>query len=98
MVKVYSSSVLELSELESVNRESVDNVIRNLFSTFYADTDINIFDYVPKEFMDEPIVTKKAFIETNSIVDNHNRIIQFDTIHGVKGETHDATFYILKQK
>lgn len=94
LVKVYSSSVLELSELESVNRESVDNVIRNLFSTFYADTDINIFDYVPKEFMDEPIVTKKAFIETNSIVDNHNRIIQFDTIHGVKGETHDATLYL----
>lgn len=40
------------------------------------------------------IIKKSTMQEKNVIIDHKGRRIVFDTIHGVKGETHDATLYL----
>ena len=50
---------------------------------------------LPSYFMEEPQADFLEEKERNVYVDPiRGRRIQFDTIHGVKGETHDATLYL----
>ncbi len=56
----------------------------------------DIFTILPDFFLDESSVESQADgSEKNVFIDTiRGRRIVFDTIHAVKGETHDATFYL----
>lgn len=56
----------------------------------------DIFDYLPAYFLDKAaVVNQDAKTEKNIFIDPiRGRRIEFNTIHGVKGETHDATLYL----
>ena len=56
---------------------------------------VDIFVNIPEFFLDDSAVdSKPAMREKNVITDAEGRRIVFDTIHSVKGETHDATLYL----
>lgn len=56
----------------------------------------DIFECLPKHFLDEDTaINQIENFERNTFIDPiRGRRIEFDTIHGVKGETHDATLYL----
>lgn len=56
----------------------------------------DIFDRLPAYFLDKSaVVNQIEKNEKNVFIDPiRGRRIEFDTIHGVKGETHDATLYL----
>ena len=96
---IYRACIIELSQLPCYDRASVDASLRDMFNSVFVGETQNpgdIFDFIPGHFMEEP----KEIIQENSNNENilidplRGRKIQFDTVHGVKGETHDATLYL----
>lgn len=98
---MYRQWYLELSMLQNLERKTIDCFIRQkineLFTTMNFQT-VDIFDCLPKDFLveDEDIdISKTENFERNFFIDSSSGIkVKFDTIHGVKGETHDATLYL----
>ncbi len=92
----YCQGIYELSELSFFNRQSVDPIIERLCNIIIPTEDSDIKSHLPKSFKDEPLgVEKKDVADKNVWIDvKSGRRIIFDTIHGVKGETHDATLYL----
>ena len=96
---IYRLWIYELSRLQNFERETVDCFIRqkiNELSRIMTSQADDIFTCLPEYFLDKDIVvsqTEKQ--EKNVFIDSiRGRRIEFDTIHGVKGETHDATLYL----
>lgn len=55
----------------------------------------DVMSKLPSHFMEEPLADLVQETERNVFVEPaRSRRIQFDTVHGVKGETHDATLYL----
>lgn len=95
----YRQWVYELAKMHNVNRETMDCQIRKKVNELLNAMDPileNVFDYLPVFFLDnEASEIRKEKIEKNTYIDPiGGRKIVFDTIHGVKGETHDATLYL----
>lgn len=66
----------------------------DLFKQFPI-TGQDVMSRIPLHFMEEPSIEITQEIERNVLVDPaRGRRIQFDTVHGVKGETHDATLFL----
>lgn len=95
---VYPECVLRLAQLSDYTRESVDAVIHAMIDTLLNVNPRNgksIFDDVPAHFMEKPANDQDVKTERNVFIEPlRGRRIQFDTVHGVKGETHDATLYL----
>ncbi len=95
---IYTEQILTLVKLVEYNRESVDAVIRSVINTLLnleTQATGSIFNSVPSYFMEEPMTDHKVKADTNVFIEPlRGRRIQFDTVHGVKGETHDATLYL----
>lgn len=95
---MYTKHILELSRLADYNWESVDEVVRSTIDELLGNKLGNrksIFSLVPHHFMEKPTINKKTTDNKNVFIDPiRGRHIQFDTVHGVKGETHDATLYL----
>lgn len=95
---VYPEYIINLSKLTDYTRESVDIVIREMIDALLnskSQEKENIFDFVPQHFMENSIIEYKEKSDENVFIDPiRGRRIQFDTVHGVKGETHDATLYL----
>lgn len=95
---IYAEYILDLAQLTDYTRESVDVVVRNMIDallTTATQGSKSIFDHVPAYFMEEPMDDCKIRADKNVFIDPlRERRIQFDTVHGVKGETHDATLYL----
>lgn len=95
---MYAEHILELSQLIDYNRESVDEVVRATIDELLrnmSEDGKSIFGLVPAHFMEEPTINKETTNNNNVFIDPiRGRRIQFDTVHGVKGETHDATLYL----
>ena len=94
----YAEHILSLAELNNFTPESVDVAIRSiiddLWNTEKQDNE-SVFDIVPKHFMESIEPNQKVKADKNVFSDPlRGRRIQFDTVHGVKGETHDATLYL----
>lgn len=96
---IYRACIIELSQLTCYDRASVDASLRDMLNSIFAGETQNprdILNFIPVHFMEEP----KEIIQENSNNENilidplRGRKIQFDTVHGVKGETHDATLYL----
>lgn len=95
---IYRTCIIELSQLTCCDRASVNDSLRNMINGVFAGETQNpgdIFSSVPAHFMEEPKETAQDNINNENIFIDpiRGRRIQFDTVHGVKGETHDATLY-----
>lgn len=91
----YGNSLFKLASLPEINRSSVDAVMRELLTSVVScGNGESYLEFLPVYFMEE-IVTPEAS-DVNNIYsgDAKGRRIVFDTVHGVKGETHDATLYL----
>lgn len=93
----YRQWICELSRLQNIN--TIDCLIRQKINELLKINNPqagDIFDHMPAYFLDKTAVvnqTKKG--EENVFIDPiRGRRIEFDTIHGVKGETHDVTLYL----
>lgn len=95
---LYPEHILRLAQLADYTRESVDSVVRTIIDALLninPHDQKSIFNYIPSHFMEEPIIDHCVKTDKNIFVEPlRGRRIQFDTIHGVKGETHDATLYL----
>lgn len=96
---MYQQWIYELSGLQNIERESIDCIMRQkineLLKIMNSQAD-DIFDCLPEHFLDKnDVVNQTEKYEINIFIDPiRGRRIEFDTIHGVKGETHDATLYL----
>lgn len=96
---MYRQWIYELSGLQNIEREAIDYIMRQkineLFKIMNSRAD-DIFDCLPEHFLDkDAVVNQTEKHEKNIFIDPvRGRRIEFDTIHGVKGETHDATLYL----
>lgn len=91
----YCKGIIRLSEIKEYNRKTVDDGFRTLLAELFEseDTCQRIMQALPSYFMEEPQMKVKQ--QTNVLIDPlRGRKIQFDTVHGVKGQTHDATLYL----
>jgi DNA helicase-2/ATP-dependent DNA helicase PcrA len=95
---IYTEHILSLVQLTDYARESVDVVVRTMIDALLnVETQENesIFNSVPAYFMEEPMTAHKVKADKNVFIEPlRGRRIQFDTVHGVKGETHEATLYL----
>ena len=94
----YAEQILSLAELNNFTSESIDVAIRSIVDDlWHMDKQDNesVFDIVPKYFMEAIEPDQKVKADKNVFRDSlRGRRIQFNTVHGVKGETHDATLYL----
>ena len=95
----YHQWIYEMSRMQTNDRHSVDQVMRQKTNELlrignHSLTDI--FTVLPEFFLEEAASVNPADTsEKNVLIDPiRGRRIVFDTIHGVKGETHDATLYL----
>ena len=95
----YRQWILEMSRIQTIDRHSIDQLMRQKINELLRIDDpsrTNIFSDLPGFFLEETSVgTLVDTTEKNVIIDSiRGRKIVFDTVHGVKGETHDATLYL----
>lgn len=94
----YRENLIAMAELREYTRTTVSNAFRNLIEALFTQFPLagqDVMSKLPSHFMEEPLADFLEEKERNVYVDPiRGRRIQFDTIHGVKGETHDATLYL----
>lgn len=96
---IYRQWIYELSRVQNIERETIDCLMRQKINELLKIENPqagDIFDHLPKYFLNEAVVVDQIETsEKNIFIDSiRGRRIEFDTIHGVKGETHDATLYL----
>lgn len=95
--KLYRDALMEMISLSEYERENVYAIIKKMVAGILASKGVS-WNYAVKlssYFMSESQDVPAPENEHNVYVDpNSCRRIQFDTVHGVKGETHDATLYL----
>lgn len=96
---IYRRWIYELSESQNIDKQTIDHLMRQLINELLDNKNLqadNIFASLPDYFLDESAAIKQTDrFEKNVLIDPiRGRKIEFDTIHGVKGETHDATLYL----
>ena len=96
---IYRQWIYELSRVQNIERETIDSLMRQKINELLKIENPqagDIFDHLPKYFLNEAVVVDQIETsEKNIFIDPiRGRRIEFDTIHGVKGETHDATLYL----
>lgn len=97
--ELYRQWIYEMSKLQYFDRKSIDQVLRQKINELLRiknPTTVDVFTYLPSFFLDEStVVSQTENSEKNVLIDPiRGRKIVFDTIHAVKGETHDATLYL----
>lgn len=98
---IYHKWIYDLSRVQNIERENIDCLIRQRINELFKMENFqveDIFDCLPENFLDKNIgiaTSKTEEFEKNVFIDQSRGYrIQFNTIHGVKGETHDATLYL----
>ena len=97
--EIYRQWIYEMSRLLNYERETIDYLMRQKINELLKIMNPqaeDIFDCLPEYFLDKVAdVSHMEKSEKNIFIDPiRGRRIEFDTIHGVKGETHDATLYL----
>ena len=94
----YRRGLIEMAELSSFSRGTVAVAFQKLIDALFEEKTTSsktVMDRLPAYFLDEPVTDQIQETERNVFIDPlRGRRIQFDTVHGVKGETHDATIYL----
>ena len=96
---IYHQWILELSVLQDINMGVIDHLIREKTNELYnimTSQKGDVFEHLPEHFLAQVTVRGQIYNdEQNIFIDPiRRRRIEFNTIHGVKGETHDATLYL----
>ena len=96
--EIYRQWVYDLSGLQ-IDKENIDCLMRQKINELLKVKNsqaADIFECLPENFLDKNIaVNQTEKSEKNIFIDPiRERRIEFNTIHGVKGETHDATLYL----
>lgn len=97
---LYRQWIYEMSNIQNIERESIDLFLReqiNKLIRIKNPEKTDIFVNLPKLFLDEGGVNIHIGVSAsnNILIDaDRGRRIVFDTIHAVKGETHDVTLYL----
>ncbi len=96
--EIYRDQVFALTRLNDFERDAVDLYLRNLINQLLELMNFgkeDIFRSLPKHFAEAPVTEGHQASDSNIYIDPiRGRRIEFNTIHGVKGETHDATLYL----
>lgn len=97
--EIYRQWVYDLSGLQNIDKENIDCLMRQKINELLKVKNsqaADIFECLPENFLDKNIaVNQTEKSEKNIFIDPiRERRIEFNTIHGVKGETHDATLYL----
>lgn len=95
----YRQWIYEMSRMQKIDRYLVDKMMRQRINELLRIINpslTDIFNDLPAFFFEEAADVNLADIpEKNVLIDSiRGRRIVFDTIHKVKGETHDATLYL----
>lgn len=94
----YRENLIAMAELHEYSRSTVSDAFRKLIKTLFRRSPLtgqDVMSKLPSHFMEDLQANPVQEKERNVYVDPiRGRRIQFDTIHGVKGETHDATLYL----
>lgn len=92
----YREGILKLSALENFDRNIVDIQVKEIFNSLirYNENGESVFDHLQSYFMTSSAPQEYTNSDNNILFDPYGRKIVFDTVHGVKGETHDATLYL----
>lgn len=96
--EIYRDQVFALTQLNDFERDAVNLYLRNLINQLLELMNFgkeDIFRSLPKHFAEAPVTEGRQASDNNIYIDPiRGRRIEFNTIHGVKGETHDATLYL----
>lgn len=98
---IYTDCLINLSKLQDYNIDEINNTIVNLANEIISKecNETDVFSKIPSYYLDKPILKTGRKLRDNIIFDeSYKRKIVFDTVHGVKGETHDATLYVETEK
>ncbi|MDE7176478.1 MAG: UvrD-helicase domain-containing protein [Lachnospiraceae bacterium] len=98
----YRNDWIQITKLKSHDIKSVDAAIRMLLGDlidFKGKTEDDFFGLFPEYFMREGDLEGNKQGNRNFFIEPiRGRKIEIDTVHGVKGETHDATLYLETEK
>lgn len=86
----YRANVIQLTELSSFEYDVVEAQIKNIIRLLFDEKSIS---KIPDQFMKYGQAENEKNSKDNCYKEN-DVCIQFDTVFGVKGETHDATLYL----
>ena len=87
--------LFKLASMPETNKNSVDAVVRELLKLVIPlGEDENFFESLPAYFMEDVAAQKSADVKNIRVDNPTGRKLIFDTVHGVKGETHDITLYL----
>ena len=98
---IYADCLINLSTLQDYNIDEINNAIVNLSNAIIGKecNETDLFSKIPSYYLDKSILKTGRKLRDNIIFDeSYKRKIVFDTVHGVKGETHDATLYVETEK
>ena len=98
---LYTDCLINLSTLQDCNIEKINSEIQYIVNEIIGKecNETDVFSKIPLYYMDKSIVKSECKVQNNIIFDEtYKRKIVFDTVHGVKGETHDATLYLETEK
>ena len=94
----YRDSLMAMAALAEYSRKMVSDAFCKLIDSLFIRFSLTsqyVMSKLPAYFLEEPSTEVVCETDQNVFVEPiRGRRIQFDTIHGVKGETHDATLYL----
>lgn len=89
---VYISGIFALSKLEDFNYKSVDGFVREMLCELLSE---NIYDKIDFALNNSNVKLELREEDANIYKDLESGLcVSFNTVHGVKGESHDATLYL----
>lgn len=89
--QIYQSSILSLSQIHDFSYSAVEKKVKEIFASLLGDGWLEI---IPDSFMQPVREPQVASEDSHILYDESSISIVFDTVYGVKGETHDATLYL----
>lgn len=89
--QIYQSSILSLSQIHDFSYSAVEKKVKEIFVSLLGDGWLEI---IPDSFMQPVREPQVASEDSHILYDESSISIVFDTVYGVKGETHDATLYL----
>lgn len=90
--QLYQSSILSLSHIDDFSYFAVEKKIKEIFTALLGDAWL---ENLPDAFIQSPVELRTTTEDSHIFCDDDSGIsIMFDTVYGVKGETHDATLYL----
>ena len=96
--EIYRDRMYALSQLNNLELDSINEFIKGFVNEMLEIKNPgigDIFDRLPVFFTIPMINYDMKIAESNVYVEpTRGRRIEFSTVHGVKGETHDATLYL----